>query len=137
MLDLTWERLRAGLGWFALALLCAPFEVALLWITARRIFGWMPGEVPLAVFATSPVFLGAIGSLPGFLLAPWLVARLPWLDRGVRGVSARSCCRCQRSSSRSPFLRSLPIDAVCLVAFGSIAAPRLFAKSLQLGALSS
>ena len=33
--------------------------------------------------------------------------------------------------------RSLPIEAVCLVAFGSIAAPRLFARSLRLGAPSS
>jgi len=42
------------------------------------------------LIALARVLMGAIGSLPFFVLVPWFKARLPWFDRSLPGVLALS-----------------------------------------------
>ncbi len=98
--------------------------------------GWALGELPLEWFILTRVLMGLLGALPFFLLVPWVTARLPWFDRNLPGALTLSVLLAI-PAVLAPliFLRDLvPIAAAWLIALGSIALPRLIAKSLRPGA---
>ncbi len=133
------ERLGRALHWLGLAMVSAPFVLTLVWIVAERVLGWIPGELPIAAFGVVPVLFGAIGALPFFLLVPWLNARIPWFDRSLSGALALSVLL-SIPAALTPLVvwrGFAPLAPVWIVALGSIAVPRLVAKSLRRGAFSA
>jgi hypothetical protein len=126
------ERLGAALRWLGLALVSAPFAVTLIWIVATGLLDSLPGDVPIEYFGFVPVFTGALGSLPFFLLSPWFAVRLPWLDRTVPGAVVLSAVL-SLPAAIAPLLvfKGLDPAAVWIVAFCSIITPRVIAKSLR------
>jgi hypothetical protein len=132
------QPLGAALRWFGLALVSAPFVLALVWITSERILGWMPGELPIGAFGVVPILVAGIGAFPFFLVVPWLIDRVRWFDRGLPGALMLSLLL-SIPAALSPVLlwKGLAsVTTVWIIALGSIAVPRLIAKSLRPGAFS-
>jgi len=130
------DALSLALRWFGLALVAAPFALAVVGVVATRALRWMPGDLPFAVFL-APVVVGAIGALPFFLLAPWLIHLIRWLDRNLAGVVVLAVVLSIPAVLVAiAFDKSPSVVPAWIVAFSSIAIPRLVAKSLRPGAFS-
>jgi hypothetical protein len=146
----TSRQLRRARGWFLFAAATTlPWLGLVSFLHELAQPGPRPATGILGVFVLSmlgSVFLiavvasGILGCLPGFLLLPWLMRRLPWLDQGWGGAAALSLLL--------PVPGVLAIGAVwgfelpALVfsyALGllSIATPRIILKSLHAGAFGS
>lgn len=134
------ERLRTALLWLGLTLVAAPFVLALVWIVSERLLGWIPGELPIGAFGVTPILFAGIGALPFFLIVPWLIGRIQWLDRGLPGALTLSVLL-SIPTSLTPLLLwkgfASVAPVVWIIALSSIAAPRLVAKSLRPGAFSA
>lgn len=133
----TRDPLGTALRWFGMTLAFAPFVVSLVLIVATRSLDWMPGDLGIGWYGVTPVLMGGLGSLPFFLLVPWLTARVPWFDRSLRGVLALSALL-SIPAALTPLViwNGFAVAPVCIVALGSIVVPRLFVRSLRPGALS-
>jgi hypothetical protein len=115
----------------------APFVVSIAMIVATRLLGWVPGDLGIGWYGFTPVVMGGLGSLPFFLLVPWLTARVPWLDRSPLGVLALSALL-SSPAALTPLLiwNEFAVVPVCVLALGSVTVPRLLLRSLRPGALS-
>lgn len=132
------ERLAIALRWFGMTLAFAPFVVSIAMIVASRLLDWVPGDLGIGWYGFAPVVIGGLGSLPFFLLVPWLTARVPWLDRSPLGVLALSALL-SIPAGLAPLLawNEFAVAPVCIMALGSVIAPRLLLTSLRPGALSA
>jgi hypothetical protein len=95
------------------------------------------GELPISLHLSS-VLVGALGGLPLFALVPWITAAMPWFDRGLPGVLMLSVLLSIPAVLTALAVRdSLPAAPAFIVAIGSIASPRLVARSLYPGVFTS
>ena len=94
------------------------------------------------LLAGALIIVGALGCLPFFMLVPWFVARVPWVDRSMSGAIVL----CLLLSVPAPVamgavwgfgeveFRYAAFSWMCAAA--SIAVPKLVFRSLRFGALS-
>jgi hypothetical protein len=95
------------------------------------------GELPISVHLPS-VLVGALGCLPLFSLVPLITTAIPWLDRRLPGVLILSVLLSIPAVLTALAVHnSLPAGPAFIVAVGSIATPRLFARSLYPGVFTS
>jgi hypothetical protein len=149
---ITRRNLRAALRWWAWSIVVAPFGVGCATIVTEIARGSIPlgravvFAIPMAflagVFAGALIIVGAFGCLPFFLLAPWLVKRVPWFDHTLFGAMFL----CLLLAIPGPValgavwgFGGIDFRQTALVwgtAAASIAIPRLTFKSLRVGAIS-
>ena len=131
------ERFRFALRWFGLALLVAPFALALVGIVASRLPGGAMDQFPISVHLPS-VVVGALGCLPLFGLVPFITAVAPWFDRSLAGVLVLSVLLSISAVLAALAVQSsLPPAPAFTVAIGSIVTPRLVARALRPGVFTS
>jgi hypothetical protein len=94
-------------------------------------------QLPISAHLPS-LLVGALGCLPLFALVPWIIAAIPWFDRGLPGVLVLSVLLSISAVLAALVVHaSLPVAPAFIVAMGSIATPRAVARSLYPGVFTS